>query len=576
MARTNEEAAELVQELADLLSITGGDAYRIRAYEKAARAIVGYPEDISGLDVAGLKKIPNVGESIARKLADFNASGTIRQVLELRAQIPGGVRALTAIPTLGPRKALAVYRELGVSSVPELTEAIEEGRLRELPGFGARTEENILHGIRLMQRAGDRVLIDAAMELAEDVVAALSQVPGCLRCVYAGSLRRMRETIGDVDVLAAADDPGPLMAELTALPLVADVIAQGDKKTSVRTTRGVQVDLRVVPPESWGAALQYFTGSKQHNVRIREMAVHAGLKLSEYGLFDAASGELIVSATEEEVYRRLGLPWIPPTLREDTGEIQAALDGALPRLVTEDDLRGDLHSHTDLTDGTASLEDMVAAAAARGLEYYAITDHAPNLYMQRMTDEKMLAQRAAVGALQRRYPGMTLLHGAELNIDPDGGVDWDAGFLAGLDVCVASIHTHFTQTAEETTRRLVRVCENPHVHVIGHPTARRLGRRAPVQADWDEVFRACAHTGTALEVDCFPERLDLPADLIRRALRFGVKFAVDSDAHSPGHFRNVRYGVGTAQRGWLTPDDVINTWPLDRLRGFLARKASAA
>ncbi|MFC5752761.1 DNA polymerase/3'-5' exonuclease PolX [Actinomadura rugatobispora] len=573
MARANEEAAALIQELADLLSITGGDAFKIRAYEKAARAIAGHPDDIAGMDLAGLRTIPTVGEAIAKKVLDYTTTGTIRQVEELRAQIPAGVRALTAIPTLGPKKALAVYEELGIASVGELADAIRAGRLRGLKGFGAKTEENILHGIELMQQSGERVLIDVATDLAEEITAALSAVTGCLRCTYAGSLRRMRETIGDIDVLVAATEPGPIMKAFTELPIVAEVIASGEKKTSVRTAKGLQVDLRVVPPESWGAALQYFTGSQAHNIRTREIAVRAGLKLSEYGLFDAESGELIVSETEEEVYARLGLPWIPPVLREDRGEIEAALKGALPRLVTVEDLRGDLHSHTDLTDGVATLEEMVEAAAARGLEYYAITDHAPNLFMQRMTDEKMLAQRDQVRALQKRHPDLTLLHGTELNIDPDGGVDWDAGFLAGFDICVASIHSHFTQDQAAMTRRLVRACENPHVHVIGHPTARSIGRRRPVDADWDEVFKTAARTGTALEIDSFPDRLDLPEDLIRRALHHGVKFAVDTDAHSLGHHRNIRYGIGTAQRGWLTPDDVINTWPLKDLRAFLNKPA---
>ncbi|GAA3977777.1 DNA polymerase/3'-5' exonuclease PolX [Actinomadura viridis] len=571
MARANDEAAALIQELADLLSITGGDAFKIRAYEKAARAVAGHPDDIAGLDLAGLRRIPTVGDAIAKKLLDYTTTGTIRQVEELRAQIPAGVRALTAIPTLGPKKALTLYEELGVASVDELAEAIGAGRLRGLKGFGAKTEENILHGIELMRQSGDRVLIDVAAELAEEIVAALSALPGCLRCTYAGSLRRMRETIGDVDILAAATEPRPIMEAFTALPFVAEVIGGGDKKTSVRTAQGLQVDLRVVPPESWGAALQYFTGSQAHNVRTREIAVRAGLKLSEYGLFDAESGELIVSETEEEVYARLGLPWIPPVLRQDRGEIEAARRGELPRLVTVEDLRGDLHSHTDLTDGIATLEEMVAAAAERGLSYYAVTDHAPNLFMQRMTDEKMLAQRERVRALQGRHPGLTLLHGTELNIDPDGGVDWDADFLAGFDVCVASIHSHFTQDAADMTRRLVRACENPHVHIIGHPTARSLGRRRPVDADWDEVFKAAARTGTALEIDSFPDRLDLPADLVRRALRHGVKFSVDTDAHSLADHRNIRYGIGTAQRGWLTPDDVINTWPLEKLRAFLEK-----
>ncbi|MGW2310560.1 DNA polymerase/3'-5' exonuclease PolX [Actinomadura luteofluorescens] len=572
MARANDEAAALIQELADLLSITGGDAFKIRAYEKAARAVAGHPGDIAGLDLAGLRKISGVGDAIAKKLLDYNTTGTIRQVEELRAQIPAGVRTLTAIPTLGPKKALAVYEALGISSVDELAAAVEEGRLRGLKGFGAKTEENILHGIELMRGSGERVLVDAAAGVADEIVAVLSALPQVERCAHAGSLRRMRETIGDVDVLAASLDPRPVMEAFTALPFVAEVIAGGDKKTSIRTSRGLQVDLRVVPPESWGAALQYFTGSQAHNIRTREIAVKAGLRLSEYGLFHAGTDELIVSRTEEEVYERLGLPWIHPTLREDAGEIEAALEDELPRLVTVDDLRGDLHSHTDLTDGVASLEDMAAAALDRGLEYYAITDHAPNLVMQRMTDEKMLAQRARIAELRDRFPGLTLLHGTELNIDPDGGVDWDADFLSGFDVCVASVHSHFTQDEASMTRRLVRACENPHVHVIGHPTARSIGRRAPVNADWDEVFRAAARTGTAMEVDSFPDRLDLPADLVRRAKRFGVKFSIDTDAHSVGHHRNIRYGVGTAQRGWLTPDDVINTWPLERLRAFL-RKA---
>ncbi|WP_242911128.1 DNA polymerase/3'-5' exonuclease PolX [Actinomadura terrae] len=571
MARANDEAAALIQELADLLSITGGDAFKIRAYEKAARAIAGYPGDIAELDLAGLRAIPSVGAAIAKKVADYNTTGTIRQVEELRLRIPAGVRALTAIPTLGPKKALTVYEELGVSSVDELATAIEEGRLSGLKGFGAKTEENILRGIELMRASGGRVLVDAAASVADEIVAALSALPQVERCAHAGSLRRMRETIGDVDVLAASRDPHPIMEAFTALPVVAEVVAGGDKKTSIRTATGLQVDLRVVPPESWGAAMQYFTGSQAHNIRTREIAVRAGLKLSEYGLFHAGSDELIVSATEEEVYDRLGLPWIHPTLREDTGEIEAALDGTLPALLTEADLRGDLHSHTDLTDGTASLEAMAAAAAARGLEYYAITDHAPDLVMQRMTDEKMLAQRARIAELQKEYPDLVLLHGTELNIDPDGGVDWDADFLSGFDVCVASVHSHFTQDQDAMTRRLVRACENPHVHVIGHPTARSIGRRPPVDADWDEVFRAAARTGTALEIDSFPDRLDLPADLIRRAKRFGCRFSVDTDAHSLGHHRNIRYGVGTAQRGWLTPDDVINTWPLPRLRAFLKK-----
>ncbi|HEX6446299.1 MAG TPA: DNA polymerase/3'-5' exonuclease PolX [Streptosporangiales bacterium] len=571
MTRANDDVAAVLQEYADLVAITGGDGYKVRAYEKAARSVAGFHEDVAALDAKGLQRIPNVGKALAEKIESFLRTGRIRQVDELRERIPAGVRELTAIPTLGPKKAMVLYEELHVASIAELTDAIDAGRLRDLKGFGEKTEENIRHGIALMQAHGGRVHIDVATELAEEIVGALSSVTGCEQCTYAGSLRRMRETIGDIDVLAASDDSTALMDTFATLPMVTEVIARGETKTSVRTSKGLQVDLRVVPPDVWGAALQYFTGSKEHNVRVREIAVRKKLKLSEYGLFDGESGELVVSKTEAEVYERLGLQWVPPTLREDRGEVAAAAKGELPRLVELADIRGDLHTHTDLTDGVSSLEDMVAAAAGRGYAYYAVTDHAPNLFMQRMSDEKMLAQRDEIERLGERYPSMTLLHGTELNIDPDGEVDWPPEFLAGFDVCVASVHSHFTQRREEMTRRVVRACENPYVNVIGHLTARQIGRRPPVDLDLDAVFEACARTGTALEVNAHPHRLDLRDEHIGWARRHGVRFAIDTDAHALGHLDLMRYGVGTAQRGWLTPDDVINTWPLEKLRTFLRK-----
>ncbi|MFJ1654029.1 DNA polymerase/3'-5' exonuclease PolX [Streptomyces sp. NPDC088337] len=575
MVRANEEVEALLQEYADLIAITGGDAFKARAYEKAARAIGGHPADVSRLDITGLKEIPGVGRSIAEKVVEYLRTGNVTVVEETRARIPAGVRQLITIPTLGPRKAMTLYEDLHISSVAELADAIKAERLRDLKGFGKKTEENILHGIALMRQAGERILLGTATEAAEDVVAELSRITGCARCAYAGSLRRMRETVGDIDVLVAAERSAPFMDALTELPTTAEVIAHGAKKTSIRTDTGVQVDLRVVRPDSWGAALQYFTGSKGHNIRTRTIAVHLGLKLSEYGLFDAESGERVASRSEEDVYARLGLPWIPPTLREDRGEIEAGLRGELPEVVTEDDIRGDLHTHTDLTDGLAPLEEMVAAAAGRGYAYYAVTDHAPGLAMQRMTEEKVLAQREQVRSLDGRHHRMRLLHGTELNIGPDGEVDWPDEFLAGFDLCVASVHSHFGLGREAMTRRLVRACENPHVHVIGHPTTRLIGRRPGIDADLDEVFAACARTGTALEINAQPDRLDLGDEDILRARSHGVKFAVDSDAHSLLHLAYLRYGIGTAQRGWLTPDDVINTWPLRRLRGFLRKDGAA-
>jgi DNA polymerase (family 10) len=576
MPRANDEVAALLREHAELIYITGGDTFRARNYEKAARAVAGHAQDVTQLSPAELRQIPGVGKSIAEKISEFTATGTIRALEERRAEIPAGVRDLTRIPALGPKRALQLYSELQISSVAELTEAINAGKLAGLKGFGAKSEEKLLRGIELMESAGQRVLLDVADDLAARVVAAVSAAPGCLRCAHAGSLRRFRETVGDVDVLAAARDSAPLMAALTGLPGVTEVIGSGDTKTSVRADGGLQVDLRVIPLDSWGAALQYFTGSQAHNVRIREIAVRQKLKLSEYGLFDAVSGELIVSRTEEEVYHRLGLSWVPPALREDTGEVQAALRGELPVVVTDADIRGDLHTHTSLTDGVASLADMVATARARGYAFYAVTDHAPNLFMQRMTSEKMLAQREQVRQLDARLAAdgaapMDLLHGTELNIAPDGTVDWPADFLDGFDICVASVHSHFDQSRQDMTRRFVAACENPHVNIIGHPTARLIGRRPPVDVNFAELFKACVRTGTALEVNAHPDRLDLPADHIGAARDAGVRFAINSDAHSIVHLDYLRYGIGTAQRGWLTADDVINTWPLPKLQDFLRK-----
>jgi DNA polymerase (family 10) len=571
MPRANEEVAELLQEYADLISISRGDAFKARAYEKAARSVGGYHGDAATLDDRGLSEIPNVGKSIAVKIREYLDTGTIHALEELRAEIPDGVRALISIPTLGPKKALVLYEELHVASIEELLDGLQEGRLRGLPGFGPKTEENLLRGIRQMQQAGDRVLLGMALDLAEEILDELRGVQAVQRCAYAGSLRRMRETIGDIDLLVAAERSAPVMDAFTSMRYVERVQARGETKSSILTTKGLQVDLRVVEPAVWGAALQYFTGSKAHNIRTRDMAVRKGLKLSEYGLFRAKSGKLIVAETEEEVYERLGLPWIPPPLREDRGEVEAALAGELPDLVQERDIKGDLHTHTDLTDGLAPLEEMVRAARARKLKYFAVTDHAELLYMQRMTKEKILAQRAQLEKL-RGGGDLTLLHGTELNIQPDGTVDWEEDFLEEFDVCVASVHSHFTMSKDEMTRRLIRAMEHPCVNIIGHPTTRQIGRRPPIEFDLDEVFRAAARTGTALEINSFPDRLDLNDEHISWAREHDVRFAIDTDSHSPLHLANVRFGVAMAQRGWVTKGEVITTWPLARLRRFLAKR----
>jgi DNA polymerase (family X) len=569
MPRTNDTVEEALTEYADLLSILTEDPYKPRSYEKAARSVGGYPDDLGAMDRKQILKIPNVGASIGEKIEEVVRTGTFEALEELRAQIPPGVRGMISIPGLGPKKAIVLYRDLGIGDVEDLRRAVDEGRLADLKGFGAKTEENIRRGIERLSQAEERVLASVALDLASELIDRLGSRRDVRKIDYAGSLRRMAETIGDLDLLVASDRAAAVMDAFASDQVVERVLAKGEAKTSVLTRQGMQVDLRVVPRDAWGAAMIYFTGSKPHNIRIREMAVRKGLKLNEYGLFKAKSGDLIVAETEEEVYAKLGLPWIPPTLREDRGEVEAALEGSLPDVLTRKQIRGDLHTHTDLTDGLATLEQMLETASGFGYAYYAVTDHAPNLFMQRMTDEKMLEQREQLRKLQDRYPKMTLLHGTELNIDGEGNVDWDAAFLDGFDVCVASVHSLFNQSKNEMTRRIVRAMENPIVHIIGHPTGRILNKRQPVELDLEEVFKAAARTGTALEVNGYPDRLDLKDEHILWARRHGVRFSVDTDSHATTHLEHMRYGVGTAQRGWLTKDDVINAWPLSKLKTFL-------
>ena len=571
MARSNDEVEALLLEYADLLAILSDDAFKPRAYEKAARSVGGHHTDLRALDLKGILQIPNVGKSIGEKIEEYLRTGQIHELEQLRGQIPPGVRLLTSIPGLGPKKAMILYQELQVTSVEDLMAAIDADAVAALKGFGKKTQDNILRGIQQLHASGGRVQISTALEIAETFLERLSKLKLVRRAIFAGSLRRMAETIGDVDLLVASDDAGPVMEAFTGYGMVDRVIARGDTKSSVVTRSGLQVDLRVIPLPSWGAAMIYFTGSKAHNIRIREMAVRKKLKLNEYGLYGATDGKLIAAETEDEVYRRLGLPYIPPTLREDRGEIEAALAGQLPEVIELKQIRGDLHTHTDLTDGLAPLERMLEAAAAKKYAYYAVTDHAPNLFMQRMTDEKMLAQRERLRSLQAEYPKMTLLHGSELNIDPDGSVDWPEGFLAGFDVTVASVHSLFTQSRDEMTRRVIRAMENPRVNVIGHPTGRLIGRRQPIDLDLDAVFAAAGRTGTALEINGFPDRLDLRDEHVLWARRHGVKFAIDTDSHAVPHLDVMRFGVATAQRGWLTKDDVINAWPLAKLRRFLRK-----
>ncbi len=577
MPKTNEEIEELFFEWSDLIQISGGDPFRARSYEKAARAIGAHPKDVATLDEKALLAIPAVGKNMATRIREYVEKGAMHELEELREMVPPGIRELTRIPGLGPKKAVLLNSELGVSTIDELLEAIGAHKIAGIKGLGPKTEDNLKRGIAQMkQTGGERTRLDIGLSIAEELVAGLAQIGAVEEVAYAGSLRRMRETVGDIDILAASSDVASVMDAFGKLDLVDKTLARGDTKMTVLTAKGFQVDLRVVPHDAWGAALIYFTGSKAHNIKIREMAVKKGWKLSEYGLFKVETDKKMVARTEEAVYAKLGLPWIPPPLREDNGEIEAALKGDLPDLIAMEDIRGDLHTHTNMSDGLATLEDMLAAAAARGYSYYAVTDHAENLPMTLVTREKMLAQRERIAALQKEYPKMTILHGTELNIDQHGEVDWDAEFLEGFDITIASVHSYFNQSREEMTRRVIKAMENPNVHIIGHPTGRKIGSRVPYEFDYEAVFAAAKRTGTAIEVNSYPDRLDLRDEHVRWAIGAGVTISIDTDSHAIGHLEGIRYGVATAQRGWATRADVLNAKTLNQLKAFVARKRARA
>jgi DNA polymerase (family X) len=572
MPRSNEEVEELLTEWAELLQISGADAFRVRAYEKAARAIGGYSRDLRELGDKDILAIPTVGKSMGVRVREYLETGSMHELEDLREMVPGGMRELLRIPGLGPKKAILLHKELGVASLDDLTKAVAQRKVRAVRGLGPKTEENLARSLENLARQGDRILIDEAMGTAEAIIRSLRESVEMERITFAGSLRRMRDTIGDIDILVASADATPIMDAFTTMPRAAQILAKGDTKSSIVTRKGLQVDLRVVPADAWGAALIYFTGSKTHNIKIRERAIKRGWKLSEWGLFEAETGKQVAAHTEEDVYEALGLPWFPPTMREDTGEIEAGIAGTLPSVVDVSDLRGDLHSHTNMTDGVATLEEMVAAAQARGLDYYVITDHAENLSMTGVGKAAMLDQRKRIASLQAAYPSLMLLHGSELNIGKDGSVDYDAEFLAGYDLLVASVHGSFRLPRDEQTARLIAAMENPNVAVIGHPSGRLINRREPIDVDWGAVFDAAVRTGTAMEVNSFPDRMDLRDEHVRWAIERGVTLSVDTDAHSVRDMENVRYGVATAQRGWATKANVLNARPLKDVRAFVAAK----
>jgi DNA polymerase (family 10) len=567
----NAEIANALREMALFLEMEGVP-FKPRAYEKAALAVEAAPRPLHEIEAKegepGIERLPAIGRGIGARIVELLRTGRIRDLDRLGERMPVDVRGLTAIEGLGPKGVRVLWEQLGIRDVRGLAQACREGKVRELPHFGAKSEQKLLRGIAFLASAAGRQPLGRVLPLASELERRLAGLPGVARAAVAGSVRRRKETIGDLDFLVTARDPEAAARAFAALPEVVHVHALGASKTLVRLANGMDADLRVVPAESFGAALAYFTGSKAHNLALRRLARARGLKLNEYGLF---RGERrLAGRTEEELYEALGLAFVPPELREDAGELEAARAGRLPALIEYGSLRGDLQVQTDWSDGAASLAEMARAARALGLSYVAITDHTRDLAMARGLDEARLREQGeAIRALNRTLRGFRLLRGAEVNIREDGSLDLADEALAGLDVAGAAVHSHFHQSRAQATHRVLRAIEHPHVDILFHPTARSLGHREPIALDIDAVIAAARRTGTVLEIDAMPDRMDLPDEYVRKAVAAGVALAVDSDAHQVAQLGYAdRLGVAVARRGWARRADVINALPL---RECLAR-----
>jgi DNA polymerase (family 10) len=563
---SNAEMARVFNEIADMLEISGELVYKAVAYRRVADAVERWPDDVAHLfKTDEPPKIPGAGPALSTKLAELATTGQLDYYERMRAQVPSGLLEILRIPGVGPRTVKQLHDELGIDSVDALRAAAEAGSLRSVKGLSARTEENILAAMARLASRGTRLLLHDADALMAGLVEALREIPGVRAIEPAGSLRRRKATIGDLDLLAATDEPARLIRALKRLTEVEHVLNAGTDKSSIVLTEGPQVDLMVCPPAAWGSHLVHFTGSKEHNVTLRGMALDRGLSLSEKGFKVVETGELQPVPTEEDVYERLGLPWIPPEMREDSGEIQAALAGRLPTPVSLEDLRGDTHVHSDWTDGVDSVEVMARAARGLGHAWMVLTDHSPSLGVTRgLTAERVAEQRVEIDRLNAELGPFRILHGTEMEIRADASLDYPDELLAGFDFVVASVHTARGQSKEQLTRRTLAAIDNPHVDAIAHPTGRIVNRRDPIALDWPRVFEAAGRTGTALELNGSP-RLDLDDALARAAGQAGVRLTLASDAHRTEELDQLRYAVSMARRAWLTADQVISTRTADEL-----------
>jgi len=565
--KTNAEIAAALDELGDLYELDGAVSYRVVAYRTAAKTVREASVSVMGLTREGrVTSLPGIGKTLEEKLLALDETGDIPALVKLRAKFPPGLIAIMHLPGFGPKRARLLYDELGVDSLEKLRELAEAGEIRKLRGFGAKGEENLLRTLAAHEDGGPaaRILLSRALPVAEEIAGALRDHPAADRVEVAGSLRRLGDSVKDIDIIATASDPAALIDVLRGLDLVESVHQSGEAGARVMTHSGMKVDLRVVAPDQFGNVLQHFTGAKAHNVQLREWAVRRGLHISEYGVLDDADGETTRCATEEGVYERLGLPWIAPELREGRGELDAALKGTLPELIELGDLRGDLHCHTTLSDGRQTLEEMAEAAKERGYEYLAVTDHsASHGFGNNVTPEMLEARIDEVAALNERLEGITILAGSEVNILPDGALDYPDELLARLDWVIASVHTSFAMDEAAMTDRVIAALESKWVDALGHPTGRKIEQRPPYSIDMTRVIEAAARTGTMIEINSAPDRRDMNEIHARAAAEAGVMVLIDSDAHGSETLANIRFGVATARRAWLTSEQVANTrpWP---------------
>jgi DNA polymerase (family 10) len=574
---SNEDVARTLETIGDILEIQGENRFRVMGYRRGAEGIRGLSRDIHAVWEAGeLEAIPGVGDALAQKIDELLRTGRLEYLEKLEEQVPPGVVELLHIPDVGPAKARAMWQQLGLTSIDAVADAAREERLRGLSGFGAKTEARILSGIELLRRqtASGRTPIGEALPAARALLAALqSAAPGIQRAQIAGSLRRWRETIGDMDLLVAADDPGPIMGAFRELPQVREVLLSGDTKTSVRLHNGMQVDLRVLELSHWGTALQYFTGSQAHSIELRELALREGWSLNEYALTSTRSEETRTFADEESLYEALGLELIPPELREARGEIAVAQKHQLPKLIEIGDIKGEMHAHSVYSDGHNTLAEMAAAASARGYRFFAFTDHSESLGVTGgMSAETWRRQREELAAVRREFPDLLILQGAEVEVRADGSLDYPDELLAEMDVVVAAVHVSHRQPREQITQRALNALRNPHVDILAHPSGRLIGRREPSEADLDEIISVAAETGTILEINAHWMRLDLDDAHARRAVELGVPLIINTDAHSPADLDNLEYGVAVARRAWATAKDVFNAWPVEKVMAYLKKR----